>query len=217
MNTISHRRDAGAKQRELPTRQVDARPVFCGDESTQMSSAEQGREGCDPGNPRSSRAFSCDCADLVHELANTTTAVLMNAQVLGWRLPPYSRLKRPLREIERNAQRGGELMKRLLSHLATEAGGQPDGTMCVDSGLKVNRLLYQAAGETGDQPECVPADLSSQRMDTVTAQEPDVDSGTTVILPPRMTTRPAPVFYSRPEIELTSACDACTSTFPKKG
>ena len=121
MNTISHPRDAGANQRELPARDLDSRPVFCNDQTTQVSSAEQGREGRDPGNLRSSRAFYCDFADLVHELANTTTAVLMNAQVLGWRLPPYSRLKRPLRELERNAQRGGELMNRLLSRLATEA------------------------------------------------------------------------------------------------
>ncbi len=84
-------------------------------EISEMSSAGQAREERDRGNPRSSRAFSDDCENLVHELANTITAVLVNVQVLGWKLPPYSRLKRPLREIERNAQRGGELMKRLLT------------------------------------------------------------------------------------------------------
>ena len=47
------------------------------------------------------------CADTVHELANSMTAVLINAQVLEWKLPPYSRMKRPVREIERHAQRGG--------------------------------------------------------------------------------------------------------------
>ena len=158
-----------------------------------MSSAEQGREERDPENPRSSRAFSGDCADLVHELANTTTVVLMNAQVLAWKLPPYSRLKRPLREIERNAQRGGELMKRLLSRLAadtTEPASEP--RPCEDA----SRL-----GSTN----------------TVTAQEPGVDSGNAVNLPPRMNSRPAPVFSSGPEGELTARCDACTSTFPKKG
>jgi hypothetical protein len=219
MNTIGNPRHAGTNQRELPARQPDSRSVFCNHESTQVSSAEQGREGREPGTPRSSRAFSCDCADLVHELANTTTAVLMNAQVLGWRLPPYSRLKRPLREIERNAQRGGELMKRLLSHLAIEAAGQPDRTMCADYGLEVNRLLCHGAGEEAGEtaPDHIPADIANQRVDTVTAQESGVDSGTTVILPPRMNTRPAPVFCSPPEVELTSACDACTSTFPKKG
>jgi hypothetical protein len=162
-------------------------------ETAQMSSAEQGREGCDPGNPRSSRAFSSDRRDLVHELANTTTAVLMNAQVLGWKLPSYRRLKRPLREIERNAQRGGELIKRLLSQLATERSEQ-----AIEDGL----------GEQGP---------GLGLANTVTAQEPGVDSGRAVNLPPRMNAHPAPVFSSATEDELTSPCDACTSMFPKKG
>lgn len=42
------------------------------------------------------------------------TVILMNAQVVGWKLPPYSHLKRSVREIERSAQRGGELLKGLL-------------------------------------------------------------------------------------------------------
>lgn len=53
-------------------------------------------------------------ADTLHELANAVTVLLVNAQVLEWKLPPYSRLKRPVREIERHAQRGGALLKRLL-------------------------------------------------------------------------------------------------------
>lgn len=58
---------------------------------------------------------SCgECAEALHELANLMTGVLVNAQVLGWKLPPYSHLKRPVREVERNAQRGGELLKRLM-------------------------------------------------------------------------------------------------------
>jgi hypothetical protein len=55
-----------------------------------------------------------DCAEVLHELANLMTGVLVNAQVLGWKLPPYSHLKRPVREVERNAQRGGELLKQLM-------------------------------------------------------------------------------------------------------
>ena len=50
----------------------------------------------------------------MHELANSMTAVLINAQVLEWKLPPYSRLKRPVREIELHARRSGALLKRLL-------------------------------------------------------------------------------------------------------
>ncbi len=60
--------------------------------------------------------FPCNgCADVLHELSNVMTGVLTNAQVLGWKLPPYSHLKRSVREVERNAQRGGELLKRLMS------------------------------------------------------------------------------------------------------
>lgn len=63
--------------------------------------------------------FSCaGCEDVLHELANVMTAVLTNTQVLSWKLPPYSHLKRSVREMERNAQRCGELLKRLVSRCA---------------------------------------------------------------------------------------------------
>ena len=78
-----------------------------------------------------------DCAEVLHELSNVVTGVLMNAQVLEWKLPPYSHLKRPVRELERNVQRGSELIKRLQRGLAnletsghaTPASG-PRATFC---------------------------------------------------------------------------------------
>src|SRR5271169_6919257 len=54
------------------------------------------------------------CGELLHTLNNALASVLLNAQVMAWKLPSYSRGKRYLHEIERNAQRGGELVKRLL-------------------------------------------------------------------------------------------------------
>jgi hypothetical protein len=174
--------------------------------TSRISSAGQGREERDPQNSRSSRACSDSAAAvLVHELANTTTAVLMNAQVLGWKLPPYSHLKRPLREIERNAQRGSELMKCLLRRLETDGTGQAERQRVQDGGLG---LTARVAG-----------------------QEPRVEAGSAENLPPpQRNSRPAPVSLSAPEVELTSpvsfptaevelttSCDACTSTFPKKG
>jgi len=58
--------------------------------------------------------FHCgECSEVLHELANAMVGVLTNAQVLGWKLPPYSHLKRAVRELERGAQRSGELLKRL--------------------------------------------------------------------------------------------------------
>src|ERR1019366_4541724 len=95
MNVTSHNPGGSARQAKPLANQLSHPPITWDDESSQISSAGQGREERDPGNSCSSRAFNAGCATQVHELANTTTAVLMNAQVLGWKLPPYSRLKRP--------------------------------------------------------------------------------------------------------------------------
>jgi hypothetical protein len=58
--------------------------------------------------------FRCgECSDVLHELANVMTGVVTNSQLLGWKLPPYSHLKRSVRELERGAQRSSELLKRL--------------------------------------------------------------------------------------------------------
>ncbi len=121
MDFASHSPTGSARQPNPSAAQPDCLPIPCDKETSEMSSAGQAREECEQENQRSSRALSADCAHLIHELANTTTAVLVNVQVLGWKLPAYSRLKRPLHEIERNAQRGGELMKRLLSQLSTDS------------------------------------------------------------------------------------------------
>jgi hypothetical protein len=192
MNTVSHNLIDSARQTEASRIEHDRPPIPCDNQASQMSSAEQGREGREPGNPRSSRAFRSDCADLVHELANTTTAVLMNAQVLGWKLPPYSRLKRPLREIERNAQRGCELMKRLLSRLAIDT----------------------------TRPACEPGTCgmpsSMESTNTVTAQEPGVDSGSAVNLPPRMSSHPAPVFSPGREVNSHQDVMPVLARFPKR-
>ena len=113
-----------ARQAQAGAKQTAFLPIASDDETSDISSVGQGREERDPGNSRSSRAFDVDFADLLHQLANTTTGVLLNAQVLEWKLPAYSHLKRPLREIERNAQRGGELMKSLLRRLTPAATGK---------------------------------------------------------------------------------------------
>jgi hypothetical protein len=65
-----------------------------------------------------------ESAELLHELNNVFVGMLLNAQVMEWKLPSYSRLKRNLHEIERNAQRGGELAKRLLKRLSGSRQGE---------------------------------------------------------------------------------------------
>ena len=214
MNVASHNPIGSPRQAKASANQLEPLAMACDDGTSQLSSAEQGRGECDAGNPRSSRAFHGDCADLVHELANTTTAVLMNAQVLGWKLPPYSHLKRPLREIERNAQRGGELMKRLLIRLAPAQDTPATDTQDKDKDTQ-DTDTRATTGQVSEDRSSVPAP-GVGLSETVTAQEPGVDSGNAENLPPR-SSRPAPGFSSASEVELTSPCDGCTSTFPKKG
>ena len=67
-------------------------------------------------------SFACrDYVEMLHQLSNVMTSVLTNAQVLSWKLPPYSHLKRPVRELERGAQRSGELLRRLMQRCSEEA------------------------------------------------------------------------------------------------
>lgn len=73
-------------------------------------------------NPSASPFDSELCMEALHDLNNAFAAVLLNAQVLDGKLPPYSRSKRYIHEIERSAQRGGALIKRLLVRLAADAG-----------------------------------------------------------------------------------------------
>jgi hypothetical protein len=74
-----------------------------------------------------------ESVELLHGLNNVFVSLLLNAQVMEWKLPSYSRLKRNLHEVERNAQRGGELVKRLLKRM--EAG--PRGELpAEDSGVR---------------------------------------------------------------------------------
>src|SRR5271157_290020 len=153
-------------------------PFLNGNASQAMASSHTGCSGC---------------AETVHELANTMTAVLINAQVLEWKLPPYSRMKRPVREIERHAQRGGALLKRLLRHF--EAGPE----------------------EEANQQLCGQVPCWHGTMAAGTAQGPNATAAGPVKLPPLTKSASAPGCWVPPEKELTSVCDPCTSVFfPKE-
>ena len=68
--------------------------------------------------------LAADCAvEILHDLGNAFASVLLNAQVLDGKMPSYSRAKRYVHEIERSAQRGGALLKRLMERFPAEAGG----------------------------------------------------------------------------------------------
>lgn len=96
-------------------------PFLRGNASEAMAPGKGEAEESGARAPLSSVAGS-GCADTLHELANSVTAILINAQVLDWKLPPYSRLKRAVRELERNAQRCKALMKRLLCQIDAAEG-----------------------------------------------------------------------------------------------
>lgn len=85
-----------------------------------------------------------DCAEVLHELSNVITGVLLNAQVLEWKLPPYSHLKRSVREVERNAQRGSELIKRLQRRLVHLGGNGPEAVP-TRSGSGLRKAPQQAS------------------------------------------------------------------------
>ncbi len=189
-------------RRTTPAANQLSRLAITGDEQiSQMSSAGPAREQHDQQVPCFPRAINPGCATLVHDLANTIAAVLMNAQVMGWKLPPYSHLKRPLREIERNAQRGSELMKCLLRRLAPETAAEEE----------MPTMQKMQATDHGEQGPMI----------AVTPQEPGADSRDMENLPPLANSRPAPGLFSAAAValenELTSRCDGCPSTFPKKG
>jgi hypothetical protein len=83
-----------------------------------MPSSWGGGEGRAPITARPLQPPSRECRDILHELSDVITGLRIDVQVLNWRLPPYSRLKRPVRDVERHAQLGGELLKRLMERLA---------------------------------------------------------------------------------------------------
>lgn len=103
------------------------------------------------------------CAELVHELSNLITGVLLNAQVLEWKLPPHSHLKRPVHELTRNAQRSSELLKR-LSCRCTDAGQETPGTQPRAALAPATARPASALEPTRAATGCGPANGSAGRL-----------------------------------------------------
>jgi hypothetical protein len=168
-------------------------PFLNGNASEAMASSGEGEER-NATVPRSSHVGCSGCTNIVHELANAMTAVLINVQVRGWKLPPYSRMKRPVRKIERHAQRGGALLKHLLRRFKPGSAEQEAS----------DDLCGQVPGLCGN-------------MTTVSAQGLEAPAEGPVKLPPLKPPPSAPVSCFPPKEELTSLCDPCTSaSFPKE-
>jgi len=104
-------------------RQCEAMASSCGDS-----------KGRAPEMARPLRLQCRDCEDLLHQLSNVITPILMHAQMLEWKLPPYSHLKRSVRELERNARRASELLKALVRRAGDGSLSTVGGEMPADSG-----------------------------------------------------------------------------------
>lgn len=112
---------------------------------------------------------------MLHDLNNAFAVVLLNAQVMECKLPSYSRSKRYIHEIERGAQRGGALLKRLLAQVA----GEYERTIPASQGLMGTRV-----------PEV------SDGVAVVTSQEPTVTERMARPVPSSSGAMAAPVFCS---------------------
>lgn len=87
------------------------------------SCAQMSGESSEKNAPAS--PLACEALlEALHDLNNAFAVVLMNAQVLECKLPSYSRSKRYIHEIERGAQRGGALLKRLMANLSAGSVSQ---------------------------------------------------------------------------------------------
>ena len=106
--------------------------VPAGNEIEAIASSSCGdSKGRVPEMARPLRLQCRDCEELLHQLANVITPILMHAQMLEWKLPPYSHLKRSVRELERNARRGSELLKALIRRAGDgESGHRRSGAGC---------------------------------------------------------------------------------------
>jgi hypothetical protein len=145
---------------------------------------------CDRGGGSGPQVSCDDCGDLLHRLANILTGVIMSAQMLEWKLPAYSHLKRPLRELERNAQRGGEMVK---------------------------QLMRQVGEDPSDQSFLNQVDSQVMASAVVAIQEPGAMVMQAGNSPHGVASATAPGFFVSPVRHLTNDCDPCTSSFfPKR-
>lgn len=63
------------------------------------------------------QGLSPDYIEILRDVGDVLSGVIVNALAVEWKLPAYSKSRRYIHQIERNAQRGGELVKRLLRQL----------------------------------------------------------------------------------------------------
>ena len=103
-----------------------------------------------------------DLPKILHGLNNSLVSILLNAQIIEWKLPSYSRLKRNVHEIERSAQRAAVLVKRLRPGREVDEGGAPaprdlpSDTATQDSPRsEANEAVTPALAHAAEGNECI--------------------------------------------------------------
>jgi hypothetical protein len=106
-----------------------------------------------------------ECAQVLHSLNNVLASILLNAQLVEWKLASYSRIKRNIHEIERNAQRGEELVKQLVDRFAapTTTNRCPEPRITLDSET-VNTRPAEASPRAPASPNAPAFKLKTSRI-----------------------------------------------------
>jgi hypothetical protein len=83
-------------------------------DAERMKSPKANGDGMGTANGFGNKTCGGQQAEVLHGLNNVLVSILLNAQLIEWKLPSYSHLRRNVHEIERSAQRAAVLLKRLL-------------------------------------------------------------------------------------------------------
>jgi len=98
------------------------------DESESLVRGESAAEvlGSDGAEPTVEASSQCEeFGEILHGLNNVLVSILLNAQLIEWKLPSYSGMRRNVHEVERSAQRGALLVNRLKHWLDTGPSRDP--------------------------------------------------------------------------------------------
>ncbi len=99
--------------------------------------------------------------DILHGLNNMLASILLNAQLIEWKLPSYSRVKRNVHEVERSAQRGAALVTRLRHWLESKAARSADQVPAREEDVVAPRRVGDC-GEEGMVARCDASESDAQ-------------------------------------------------------
>lgn len=94
-------------------------------EQTRVADEHASCFACERATALPADAITKELGLILHDLNNVFVSILLNAQVIEWKLPSYSRIKRNVHEVERSAQRGAVLVKRISQRVQATVPVQP--------------------------------------------------------------------------------------------